>query len=181
MKLKDKGYVQVYTGNGKGKTTSSMGLMFRALGAGYSVFIGQFVKGMEYHEVKMASRLQNSLLEGQELKWEQYGRGCFIWDDPTQEDIDIAVAGFNECRELLNSNKFDVVILDELNIALKYNLITEEMVIDLIENKPENVELIITGRYCPEAIIEKSDLVTEMKEIKHYYKDGVDARDGIER
>lgn len=179
--MKDKGYVQVYTGNGKGKTTSSMGLMFRALGAGYSVFVGQFIKGMKYHEVQMAERVQTSLLKDQKLNWQQYGRGCFIWDDPTQEDIDIAIAGFFECKNILTSNEYDVVILDEIHIALYYKLITEEMVLDLIDSKPENVELILTGRYCPQSIIDRADLVTEMKEIKHYYEKGVEARDGIER
>lgn len=171
--MKDKGYVQVYTGNGKGKTTASLGLSLRAVCAGYKVFYGQFTKGMDYSELKAAEFLKNF-----ELK--QYGRAAFIHGKPIQEDIDKAREGLREIKEKLISGEYDLVVCDELNIALFYNLISVEDVIDLIESKPEHTELIITGRYAKDEILERADLVTEMREIKHYYRQGVMARKGIE-
>lgn len=168
-----KGYVQVYTGNGKGKTTAALGLALRSICAGKTVYMGQFIKGMAYSELKAPE-----LLPGFEIH--QFGRDCFIEKDPAPEDIKCAREGFKQLQEALNSGKYNLVIADELNIATLYKLISVEEVVDLIENKPEQVELIITGRYAHEKIIEKADLVTEMKEIKHYYRIGVEAREGIE-
>lgn len=167
------GYTQIYTGNGKGKSTAAFGLAIRAAGAGLKVFIGQFVKKMEYSEVKSLRKLG--------IEVNQYGSGCFIKNDPTQKDIDLAAAGYAEVREVIQKGGYDVVILDELNIALFYNLVSEEEALSLITMKPSSLELVITGRYAPEALMEAADLVTEMKEIKHYYHQGVEARDGIER
>ena len=169
-----KGYIQVYTGNGKGKTTAAFGLALRAAGAGLKVFIAQFVKGQEYSEI-FAVR---EFLPSATVK--QYGLACFIVNTPTQADIDIARKGLEEISTVILSGKYDIVILDEANIAVYYNLFTAAELIDVLKRKSEAVEIIITGRYaCPE-LLEAADLVTEMKEVKHYYTQGVQARVGIE-
>ncbi|GAB6160867.1 cob(I)yrinic acid a,c-diamide adenosyltransferase [Desulfothermus naphthae] len=170
-----KGYVQVYTGNGKGKTTAAIGLAVRAAGANLKVFIGQFVKGMHYSELESLKRFSDL------ITIKQFGRECFIFHDPTEEDIKCARDGLKEAKEIINSGEYQVVILDEINIALYYNLFPIDEVVDIIKNKPENVELILTGRYAPQEIIDIADLVTEMREIKHYYVKGVVAREGIEK
>jgi len=169
-----KGYVQVYTGDGKGKTTAALGLALRAAGAGLNVYIAQFVKGMEYSELNMISKLPNITLK-------QYGRDCFIYKSPEDEDIKVALAGLKEAREMMCSGEYQVIILDEANIATYYNLFSVEDLLDFIRVKPEGVELVITGRRADPRIIEVADLVTEMKEIKHYYQHGVEARKGIEK
>ena len=170
-----KGYIQVYTGDGKGKTTAAFGLALRAVGAGLKVYIAQFVKGMKYSELNSIKKFDNSIT----LK--QFGRSCFIKRKPEQEDINIAQHGFEEIRRIVKSEKYDVIILDEINIAISYNLIDEDDLIKLMENKPSGLELVITGRYASPNVIEKADLVTEMKEVKHYYQKGVMARVGIEK
>jgi cob(I)alamin adenosyltransferase len=172
--MKQKGYIHVYTGNGKGKTTAALGLALRAYGAGKKVFIGQFVKGKPYSEIVAIEKY----LKGIEIK--QYGLECFIYKKPDINDINAAQKGLAEMRDIIFSGDYDIVIMDELNIALYYNLFDLGGVIDILENKPSHVELVITGRYANEKIIELADLVTEMKEIKHYYNEGVDARKGIE-
>ncbi|NLM07083.1 MAG: cob(I)yrinic acid a,c-diamide adenosyltransferase [Tissierellia bacterium] len=168
-----KGYVQVYTGNGKGKTTAALGLSVRAACSGLNVYIGQFIKGMEYSELRIGEFFPN-------IKLEQYGRSCFIRRDPNEEDFEKAKDGLKKLDDALHSGGYDVVIADELNIAISYKLIDVEDVLDIIKRKPDNVELIITGRYADERLLEVADLVTEMKEVKHYYKAGVKARRGIE-
>lgn len=168
-----KGYIQIYTGNGKGKTTAAFGLALRAVGAGLKVYIAQFVKGMEYSELNSISKIENITLE-------QFGRNCFIKNEPEQEDIDIAQLGFKKVCNVVNNENYDVIICDEINIALYYKLISLKDVMNLIKNKPDPVELILTGRKMPTELIELADLVTEMKEIKHYYNNGVQARKGIE-
>ncbi|MBU5485608.1 cob(I)yrinic acid a,c-diamide adenosyltransferase [Clostridium sp. MSJ-11] len=171
--MENKGYIQVYTGNGKGKTTAALGLTLRAICAGKKVFLGQFVKGMRYSELKAVEYLHN-------LTIEQFGKNCFIYNEPTQDDIDRAIRGLKRCEEVINSGEYDIIILDEINIALFYNLFTSKEVIDILDKKPENTEIIITGRYAPQEIIDRADLVTEMGEIKHYYYKGVKVRKGIE-
>ena len=170
-----KGYIQVYTGNGKGKTTAAFGLALRAAGAGLKVYIAQFVKGMEYSEINSLAKLQEFITV------KQYGRKGFIKRDPDEEDIQAAREGLREVREIMCSGEYQVIILDEANIATSYNLFSVGELLDFIEAKPEEVELVITGRTADTLIIEKADLVTEMKEIKHYYQKGVKARKGIER
>jgi cob(I)alamin adenosyltransferase len=170
-----KGYVQVYTGNGKGKTTAALGLAMRAAGAGLRVFIGQFVKGCEYSELNALKRMHENIT----LK--QYGRGCFIAGDPCREDVTAAQNACDELKHLVSAGTYDVVILDEANIATFYRLIAPEELVGIIQCKPDNVELIITGRYADPAVMEAADLVTEMKEVKHYYVKGVQARVGIEK
>lgn len=168
------GYVHIYTGNGKGKTTAAFGLAVRACGAGMKVFIGQFIKGKAYNEIPAISKyLKNITIQ-------QFGIGCFIISSPKQEDIDAALEGFEQIRKIIKEGMYNVVILDEINIALYYNLIEIEDILDLIENKPDHVELVLTGRYAPHELIDKADLVTEMIAIKHYYSKGIEARKGIE-
>ena len=169
-----KGYVQVYTGNGKGKTTAAFGLAMRAAGAGLPVFIAQFAKGGDYSEVRAFGRFDDFVT----LK--QYGSGRFIRGEPSEEDIRAAQDGLSEIREILHSGKYRVVILDEANIATFFKLISVDDLAALIDERPEDVELVITGRNADPKIIEKADLVTEMREIKHYYTEGVQARNGIE-
>ena len=169
----EKGYIQLYTGNGKGKTTAALGLALRAICAGKSVYIGQFIKGMDYSELRAIEYLPN-------LTIEQFGRDCFIYKDPTDEDIRAAKEGLEKIGRLLKNSPYDLIVLDELNIALYYNLFSLEEVLELLNARDKTKEILITGRYAPEELIKISDLVTEMKEIKHYYNQGVEARKGIE-
>jgi len=167
------GYVHIYTGNGKGKTTAAFGLALRAICAGKKVYIGQFIKGMKYSELDAVKYLPNLVIE-------QYGRNCFIKNKPTQQDIDLAQSGLKKITEVIMSGKYDIVILDEINVAIYYKLVETSQVIDIIKNRPVNVEIVLTGRYAPQEIIEIADLVTNMQEVKHYYQKGVMARQGIE-
>ena len=171
------GQTQIYTGNGKGKTTAAMGLALRALGAGMNVYLGQFIKDMEYSELNILKNIKN-------FTYELYGSGdgCFIGRIPAEKDIDAAKNGLEKLRGAMLSGKYDVVIADEINVSFVLRLVTEEEMLGLIAEKPDSVELVFTGRGCPESVLEKADLVTEMKEIKHYYASkGLLARDGIER
>ena len=169
-----KGYIQLYTGNGKGKTTASIGLAVRAAGAGLSVYIVQFLKKGDYSEIKALSRFENITVE-------QYGLGKFVSGHPSDEDMAAGAAGYSKLCEILKQNTHDVVIAEEGNVAVMCNIITEKDLLALMEMKPDNIELIITGRGATPNVIERADLVTEMKEIKHYYKQGVTARVGIEK
>ncbi len=172
--MKEKAYVQVYTGNGKGKTTAAIGLAIRALGAGLKVLFVQFVKGLPYSEHKALSKFEN-------LTIKQFGRPEFIHSKPSSEDIKAAKDGYNFVLEAFEKENYDVVILDEANIAVFFGLFSDDELLELIRKKPQNTELVITGRYATQKIIDAADLVTEMKEIKHYYTQGVLARDGIEK
>lgn len=167
------GYVHVYTGNGKGKTTAAFGLAVRAICAGKKVYIGQFIKGMKYSELDAVKYLPNLVIE-------QYGRNCFIKNNPTQEDIDLAQNGLKKIENVILSGEYDIVILDEINVAIYYNLVETSQVINIIKKRPENVEIVLTGRYAPKEIIDIADLVTDMQEVRHYYRKGVMAREGIE-
>ncbi len=169
----NKGYIQVYTGNGKGKTTAALGISLRAVCAGKKVFFGQFMKGQPYSELAAAA-----LLPG--LSMEQFGGLCFVGSKPTAEDQAEAKLGLIKMREILVSKEYDVVVFDELNTAMFFNLVSIEDVLAVLDLKPMGTEVIITGRYAPEEIIARADLVTEMREIKHYYTQGVPARKGIE-
>ncbi|MCT4605584.1 MAG: cob(I)yrinic acid a,c-diamide adenosyltransferase [Marinisporobacter sp.] len=170
----EKGYIHVYTGNGKGKTTAALGLTLRALGAGKKIFIAQFVKSMAYSEIKALKKLDH-------VHVSLYGHGCFIEKAPTQEDLLAAQEGLEKVREILKKEKYDLVILDEITIAIFFKLLSTQDVLSLLDDKPDTTELVITGRYCPEEIISKADLVTEMKEVKHYYTQGVLSREGIDK
>ncbi|MBN2323228.1 MAG: cob(I)yrinic acid a,c-diamide adenosyltransferase [Spirochaetes bacterium] len=170
-----RGYCQVYTGNGKGKTTAALGLALRASGAGIRVYIAQFIKGMEYSELKALRRLS------EHITVEQFGKGCFIFGPPNEEDIALAQKGIARVREILRDPTYGMVILDEANVAEHLGLVDVETLLDIIKNRPDGVELVLTGRYADKRIIERADLVTEMVEIKHYYKEGISARRGIEK
>ncbi len=168
-----KGQIHIYTGNGKGKTTAALGLSLRAVCAGKKVFFGQFIKGMDYSELAAGE-----CLPGFEIR--QFGRDCFIYNDPTEDDIKAAKEGLRICTDIVAKGDYDLVVLDELNIALYYKLFGLDEVINMLKNKAEHTEVVITGRYASGKLIDLADLVTEMKEIKHYYTRGLEARKGIE-
>ncbi|MBF9014806.1 MULTISPECIES: cob(I)yrinic acid a,c-diamide adenosyltransferase [unclassified Oceanispirochaeta] len=174
-------YVQVYTGDGKGKTTASLGLTLRALGAGYSVFFGQFLKNGDYSEIKMLRKMKTVLEEGQILELEQYGEPRFIKQKPRQEDIESALKGWESIKKALHSGIYDLVIAEEINVALHLGMIPLEEVLEEIKNKECSVEFVLTGRYAHDDICEAADLVSEIQEVKHYYQAGVTARVGIEK
>ncbi len=167
------GYVHVYTGNGKGKTTAAFGLAVRAACAGFKVFIGQFIKGMRYSELDIVKYFPN-------IELEQFGRGCFIRGKPDELDVQLAKAGLGKVDEKLSSGQYDLVILDEANIAIYFKLFTVEELLEVLQRRSEKTEVVVTGRYAPKELIEYADLVTEMVEVKHYYTKGVQARKGIE-
>jgi cob(I)alamin adenosyltransferase len=175
MAKKRRGYVQVYTGDGKGKTTAAIGLAVRASGAGLKVFIAQFIKQGDYSEIKALRKLSDMITV------EQYGKGRFIDGKPTREDFDIAEEGMQRVKQVMLSGKYEVIILDEANVAVKYGLIPVQELINVIISKPDNVEMVITGRNASPLILDMADLVTEMKPVKHYYTKGVRARLGIEK
>jgi len=169
-----KGYIHLYTGNGKGKTTAAFGLVLRAIGAGKKVFFAQFVKGIPYSEIVAVEKFLP------DIQLKQFGLDCFIKNKPTEIDIQAAKKGLEEVSKIISENKFDIVVLDEACIALYYNLFSINELIAVLKQKPEEMEIILTGRYAPQELIDFCDLVTEMKEIKHYYNQGVEARKGIE-
>ncbi|EMR73577.1 cob(I)yrinic acid a,c-diamide adenosyltransferase [Thermoplasmatales archaeon SCGC AB-539-N05] len=170
----EKGYIHVYTGPGKGKTTAALGLGLRAAGADLKVCMVQFMKGKRYSELNSAEQLSNFTIV-------QYGRDEFVSkENPEQIDIDFALKGFAYVQEIVKNGKHDMVILDEINVAIDYNLIPLDDVLKLIEEKPEKVELILTGRYAHPELVKNADLVTEMLEIKHPYQKGVLARKGVD-
>jgi cob(I)alamin adenosyltransferase len=169
------GYVHVYTGDGKGKTTAALGLALRAAGAGWRVFFAQFAKGMVSSELAALEPLSHSITV------RQFGRTCFIDHEPSQVDLDCVEQGFMECKEAVASGEYRLVILDEANVAAAFGLLRLDELVELIDGKPPSVELVITGRWAHRRVMERADLVTEMQEIKHYYQQGVLARIGIEK
>lgn len=170
-----KGYIQVYTGDGKGKTTAALGLALRAAGAGLKVYIGQFMKTGAYSEVRALKRFSDL------ITIEQFGTGKFVKGSPAPEDIEAARSGLEKARGAMGSGQYGLIILEEANVAVNFGLFSVEGLLNLIADKPEAVEIVITGRgACPE-IIDRADLVTEMKSVKHYFDKGVTARTGIEK
>jgi cob(I)alamin adenosyltransferase len=169
------GYVHVYTGNGKGKTTAALGLALRAAGAGWKVFFAQFAKGMPTSELAALERF------GDHITVRQYGQDSFMWRGPRAEDVESACSGLAECAEAIASGDYPLVILDEANIATLLQLLTVDDLIGLIDSRPTGVELVLTGRGAHPRVLERADLVTEMREVKHYYRQGVMARTGIEK
>lgn len=172
-----KGLIQVYTGNGKGKTTAALGLCMRAAGWGYKSFIGQFLKGQEYGELHFITKFPDLIVV------EQFGKKGFIHIEkgPDEEDIKLAKNGLRRCYSEMKSGKFRIIVLDEINVAIYFKLISEEEIHSFLDEKPENVEIVLTGRYAPQSIIDRADLVTEMREVKHYFQRGIVARKGIEK
>lgn len=168
------GYVQIYTGNGKGKTTAALGLTLRAVGAGLKVYIGQFIKKGCTSEIKTLQR------RFPDVTVKQYGRGCFIRRKPDPADIQCARRGLAHLRRAITSNRFNLVIADEANGAVAAGLLNIADLLDLIDAKPRGVELVFTGRQAHARLIRRADLVTEMKSVKHYFQRRVPARHGIE-
>ena len=171
----EQGCVQVYTGNGKGKTTASLGLALRAVGRGLKVCVFQFIKGGGRYGEHLAAEKLAPL-----LTIIQTGRPGWVNTKDITEDRRTAQEALVQAEELLTSGKFDLFVCDEINGAVGFGLIDVEQVLELISRKPEKTELVLTGRNADERVIEAADLVTEMREIKHYYKAGVPARTGIE-
>ena len=170
-----KGYVQVYTGDGKGKTTASLGLSLRAAGAGLRVYIAQFIKSGEYSEIKALRRFEDLIAV------EQFGRGRFIKGKPSGADIAAGAAGIERIKQVFAEGRRDVVVVEEGNTAAACGLFSVDTLLDLIDNRPASMELVITGRGAAPEVIARADLVTEMKAVKHYYEKGVMARVGIEK
>lgn len=171
----EQGLVQVYTGDGKGKTSAAFGLALRAIGRGLKVYVIQFIKGgFDYGELYMVDKLPN-------LKLKAFGRGRFVMEKPpNKEDVKLSEEALALAEQVVKSGEYDIVILDEINVALNLKLINLDEVLELIKNKPKHVELVLTGRYAPKEIIEAANLVTEMKEVKHPFNNGYEARKGIE-
>ena len=169
------GLVQVYTGNGKGKTSAAFGAALRAVGRGLRVHIIQFIKGgFDYGELYSVKNLPN-------LKLTAFGRGRFITEpQPPAEDVQLAREGFELAKQTVSGGEYDMVVLDEINVVMYLKMISIDEVVELIKNKPKHVELILTGRNAPAQVIEIADLVTEMKEIKHPYAKGIPQRKGVE-
>ena len=168
------GFVQVYTGDGKGKTTAALGLALRAAGAGLRVYFGQFIKNADYSEIKALARFADCITV------RQFGRGCFLLTEPAPEDRAAARRALEGLSEAPTSGDYDLVIADEANVAVTLGLIEANDLVSLIDRRPEQVELVLTGRGAPEAVLARADLVTEMRCVRHYYDRGVLARPGIE-
>lgn len=169
------GQIHLYTGNGKGKTTAAFGLAVRALCAGKQVYIAQFVKSMKYNETQLAERFEH-------LRIEQFGCGCMLNRAPSEEDYAQARKGLQICQSELSNPENDVVIMDEICIALHLGLLTTDEVLDVLASRLPHIEVVMTGRYAPQALIETADLVTDMTEVKHYYSTKhLLSREGIDK
>ena len=169
------GYVHLYTGDGKGKTTAAFGLVLRAAGHGWPSYVGQFMKGQRYGEVDALAALPQVTVE-------QYGDPvCFRKEEVTPAHVAMAEEGLARASDALHSGRYRLVVLDEINVAVWFGLLETGAVLDLLRERPAGVELVLTGRKASDELVAAADLVTEMREIRHYYMDGVLARDGIER
>ncbi len=168
------GYIHVYTGDGKGKTTAAFGLALRHLYAGGTVFIGQFVKSERYAECGIAG-------DRADIAIEQFGRDCFINKAPAPVDVDLARAGLARMAEILKCGRYSLVIFDEVTIALYYKLFSVAELIDVLATRADCVEIVLTGRYAPAELIDYADLVSDIREVKHYYQQGVLSRRGIDK
>ena len=173
----DRGYIQIYTGNGKGKTTAALGLAFRAMGRGFKTYFGQFIKGQKYGEIEAAGS-SNGM-----ITLEQYGRHTFLHASKRHslKDKELVQAGLVKARKAMLSGNYDIIVLDEIITTLYFKLISLDELLGFIGDKPPNVELVMTGRHAPRKLLDTADLVTQMTEVKHYYKKGISARNGIER
>jgi cob(I)alamin adenosyltransferase len=172
----ERGYVQVYTGNGKGKTTAALGLALRAAGAGLRVYILQLMKDYPYSE------LGTLRLHADRITVEQACGDAFVYrrEPAPQEEKAAAAEALDRAQVAMVSGDYDVVVLDEACVSIHFGLITVDQLLILLDARPDKVELVLTGRYCPEAVLERADLITEMREVRHYYTEGVRARKGIE-
>jgi cob(I)alamin adenosyltransferase len=171
----EQGLIQVYTGDGKGKTTCALGLAFRAVGQGFKAYIVHFMKGRDTGEARAAARL------APDLTLRYFGRpGLVNLNSPAREDLDLVREAWNLAREIIASGDWDLVVLDEINLALTYGLVPLEEALEVLRRRPAWVEVVLTGRQAPPELVELADLVTEMRPLKHYYTAGVPARRGIE-
>lgn len=170
------GFIQIYTGNGKGKTTAAIGQAVRAAGAGFKSYIIQFMKDFPYSELKSLQHLSNW------ITIEQVGKDDYVFrkELPPKEEIEKAKQALESAKQKMLGGEFNLIILDEVCVAIYFDLFTAEDVLLFLDAKPKNVELILTGRYCPKILIDRADLVTEMKEEKHYYQKGILSRRGID-
>jgi cob(I)alamin adenosyltransferase len=174
-KLLPQGLIQVYTGDGKGKTTCALGLALRAVGQGLKVCMIQFLKGRDTGEARAAARL------APEFTLRSFGRPVLVnLKSPAEEDLALAREALELARQVIQAGDHDLVILDEINVALAYRLISLEEVLEMLKARPGWVEVVLTGRQAPPELVELADLVTEMRPVKHYYAAGVPARRGIE-
>lgn len=173
--MKDPGLLQVYTGDGKGKTTASLGLAFRAIGHDMKVCMIQFMKNSDiYGEVRLADKMPG-------LTIIPVGRHDFVdLKKPAEIDIRLAQSGWDQAREIIKSQKYDIVILDELNVALACGLLDERSVVEFLRSSRGRTEVVTTGCWAPQALIDAADLVTEMKNVRHPYSKGIDSREGID-
>jgi cob(I)alamin adenosyltransferase len=171
------GYIHVYTGNGKGKTTAALGLAFRAAGHGFKTYVAQFLKGQPTGEVEAAEKLAPL------IRVERFGREGFITvkNGPEDEDVTRARAGLERALAAMLTGEYRIVVLDEVNTAVHFKILPEKDVLAFLDRRPAGVEVVLTGRYAPESFIARADLVTEMMNIKHYFDRGVKAREGIEK
>nr|WP_156204657.1 cob(I)yrinic acid a,c-diamide adenosyltransferase [Candidatus Syntrophocurvum alkaliphilum] len=169
------GIVLLITGNGKGKTTAAFGQALRAIGQNYRVCIIQFMKGREYGEIRAAKEYLPN------LQLFQYGLDSFVMrDNPASVDVELAEEGFEKAKEVIGSNEFDMVILDEINVVVDFGLVDEDEVLELVKTKPPELDLILTGRYASDELIKNANTVSEIKEVKHHYNNGIKDRAGIE-
>lgn len=176
MSRLEKGYIQIYTGNGKGKSTAAIGQAVRAAGYGLRTYIAQFMKEYPYNELKSLELLSEW------ITIEQFAGDDFVYrkELPSKVEMDKARRGLETAKAKMLKGQYDLIILDEILVSIHFGLFNDEEVMTFMKMKPDNVELILTGRYCPDKILDAADLVTEMKVIKHYYQEGVLARRGIE-
>jgi cob(I)alamin adenosyltransferase len=176
--MEKKGYIQVYTGNGKGKTTAAFGLALRAAGRGKRTYMAQFMKKGEYGELIAVKKYLSRV-----IVVEQFGLPEFHYTGKkvTEEEKKAAQKGIEEAKRAMFSGDYDIVVLDEVNILLYFNIVKIETILEIIEKKPDSIELVLTGRMAPKEILDRADLITEMKEVKHYFQKDVPARLGIEK
>jgi cob(I)alamin adenosyltransferase len=172
-----KGYIQVYTGNGKGKTTAALGLALRAAGRGKKTYIAQFMKKGEYGELSSTGRFLSAY-----VTIEQFGLPAFhtTGQAVSPEEREAALAGIKAVKAAIEKGDYDIIVLDEVNVLLYFHIVPLSDILEILDRKPERLELVLTGRQAPPEIIDRADLVTEMKEIKHYYTRDVPSRLGIE-
>ncbi|MFW6115682.1 MAG: cob(I)yrinic acid a,c-diamide adenosyltransferase [Chloroflexota bacterium] len=170
-----KGYVQIYTGDGKGKTTAALGLALRASGHGLHTYVGQFMKGQRYGEL-------DALRDNPYITLEQYGDTHHIYEESvTADDVERARCGLALARDAMLSGEYDILVLDEVSVAIWFGLLETDDILAFLDQRPEDVEVVLTGRRAPQELIHRAHLVTEMRPLKHYYEQGVVARPGIER
>jgi len=170
-----RGLIMVFTGDGKGKTTAALGQALRALGHGKKVLVIQFMKGRKYGEVICAEQCLPNLTV------RLCGLDSFVMrGNPAPVDVELAQQGLDLARNAILSGDYDMVILDEINVAMDFGLVPVDSVVSMLKHKPAAVDVILTGRYAPKAIVDIADTVSEVKEIKHHYSQGIKERAGIE-